>query len=184
MDTKRIVDVQVGRVKGGGGRTILRAVALGSCVAVVLYDPVRKTGAMAHVMLPGRAPAQTKSSQRTRYAADAIDTLLQIMAKTGSRVSDLSAAVVGGANVLRRANDTIGTDNVESSLQILRQKGLKIVAEDNGGYERRNVSIDLEKGILSCTEGDSAERELWRATACPGDIRLRTETRETGNEPL
>ncbi len=163
MDAKRVIDVQTGQVRGGHGKVVLRAVALGSCLAIVLYDPVRKNGAMAHVMLPGKAPAKTEPSERTKYAADAIDTLIEIMAQMGSGKNDFCTAIVGGANVLKRKNDTIARDNVESNLRILEEKELNIIAKRIGGYERRNVSLDLEKGIISYAEGDSIDKELWRA---------------------
>lgn len=163
MEARRVIDVQTGQVRGGQGKVVLRAVALGSCLAIVLYDPVRKNGAMAHVMLPGKAPVKEGPLERTKYAADAIDTLMEIMAQMGSRKNDFCAAVVGGANVLRRQNDTIARDNVESNLRILEEKKLNVVAKRIGGYERRNVSLDLEKGIISYAEGDSIDKELWRA---------------------
>ncbi len=163
METKRVIDVQTGQVRDGQGNAVLRAIALGSCLAIVLYDPARKNGAMAHVMLPGKAPAKAGPLERTRYAADAIDTLMEIMAQMGSKKNDFCAAVVGGANVLKRKNDTIARDNVESNLQILEEQKLNIIAKRIGGYERRNVSIDIEKGIISYAEGDSIDKELWRA---------------------
>lgn len=163
MEARRVIDVQTGRVRGGHGNVVLRAIALGSCLAIVLYDPARKNGAMAHVMLPGKAPPKTEPSERTKYAADAIDALMEIMAQMGSRKNDFCAAVVGGANVLKRQTDTIARDNVESNLRILEEKKLNVVAKHIGGYERRNAYIDLEKGIISYAEGDSVDKELWRA---------------------
>ncbi len=163
MEAKRVIDVQTGQVRSGQGNVVLRAVALGSCLAIVLYDPARKNGAMAHVMLPGKAPAKTGLPERTKYAADAIDALIEIMAQMGSKEDDLCAAVVGGANVLKRQKDTIARDNVESNLRILEEKKLNLVAKHTGGYKRRNISIDLEKGIISYTEGDSIDKVLWRA---------------------
>jgi len=163
MEAKRVIDVQTGQVRGSQGKVVLRAVALGSCLAIVLYDPVRKNGAMAHVMLPGKAPAKAGPLERTKYAADAIDALVEIMKQMGSGKNDFCVAVIGGANVLKRKNDTIARDNVESNFRILEEKKLNIVARHIGGYERRNASIDLEKGIISYAEGDSIDKELWRA---------------------
>ena len=163
METKRVIDVQTGQVEGGHGKVVLRAIALGSCLAIVLYDPARKNGAMAHVMLPGKAPAQTGPAERTKYATDAIDALIEIMTQMGSEKNDFCVAIIGGANVLKRENDTIARDNVESNLRILKEKKLNVVARHVGGYERSNASIDLEKGIVSYTEGDSVDKELWRA---------------------
>ena len=84
------------------------------------------------------------------------------MAKMGSKIQDFKVAVVGGANVLKRENDTIARDNVESNLKILKEKNLEIVATSVGGTERRNVAIDLDKGIITYAQGNSIDKELWR----------------------
>lgn len=159
---KETIDVQTGQVKAAGGKTILRAIALGSCVAVIIYDAKKKNAAMAHVMLPGRAPSKASSKDKTRYAADAIDALLEKMAVLGSEKHDFQVAVVGGANVLKRENDTIARDNVASNLRILREMRLEVVAKSVGGTVRRNVSIDIENGIITYAQGDNCDNELWR----------------------
>ncbi|MBI4669600.1 MAG: hypothetical protein HY747_10555, partial [Elusimicrobia bacterium] len=41
---------------GVGRKAILRADAIGSCIAVAAYDSKKRVGAMAHVMLPGSSP--------------------------------------------------------------------------------------------------------------------------------
>ncbi len=143
METKRVIDVQTGQVRDGQGNAVLRAVALGSCLAIVFYDPARKNGAMAHVMLPGKAPAKAGPGERMKYATDAIDALIEIMENMGSEKGDFCVAIIGGANVLQRENDTIARDNVKSNLRILREKDLNIVARHIGGHERRNAYIDL-----------------------------------------
>ena len=53
---KQVLDVKTGEVKAGTGESVLRSIAIGSCVVVAAYDFNRKTGALAHVMLPGTAP--------------------------------------------------------------------------------------------------------------------------------
>ena len=163
MEAKRVIDIQTGQVRGDRGNAVLRAIALGSCLAIVLYDAARKHGAMAHVMLPGKAPAKAGPGERTKYAADAIDALIEIMANMGSEKGAFCVAVIGGANVLKRENDTIAWDNVKSNLRILQEKELNIVARHIGGDKRRNAYIDLEKGIISYSWGDSDNKVLWRA---------------------
>ena len=65
---KDTIDVQTGEVKAATGKVILRSIALGSCVAIVAYDPNMKNGAIAHVMLPGKATTRTKPDEITKYA--------------------------------------------------------------------------------------------------------------------
>ena len=157
---KKIIDVQTGELNTGKEEVILRSAGIGSCVVIAAYDPGKKTGALAHVMLPGCSPADN-ASQKTRYAADAVEEMISRMAQLGTDMDDLEVILVGGGNVLKRDDDTICDDNIKSVIDILTKKGIRIKAKSVGGTVRRTVSLDIEKGRVYCTEGDSAERLLW-----------------------
>lgn len=159
---KKIVDVQIGQVKAGKGKVILQSKAIGSCVAIVAYDAIKNVGALAHVMLPGRAPAK-KKVEKTKYTANAIDAIISKMSKLDSKKDDIEVVLVGGGNILNREDDTICKDNIESALKLLSEKQLKVRAQAVGGTARRSVSLDVERGIVYCSEGNSSERELWRS---------------------
>ena len=159
---KEIVDVQIGQVKTGKGKVILQSKAIGSCVAIVVYDATKNVGALAHVMLPGRAPAK-KKVEKTKYTANAIDAIVNKMSKLGSKKDDIEVFLVGGGNILNREDDTICKDNIESALKLLSEKQLKVRAQAVGGTARRSASLDIEHGIVSYTEGDGGEKQLWRA---------------------
>jgi chemotaxis protein CheD len=158
----KIVDVQIGQVKVGKGKVILQSKAIGSCVAIVAYDATKNVGALAHVMLPGRAPAK-KSVEKTKYTANAIDAIVNEMSKLGSKKDDIEVVLVGGGNILKREDDTICKDNIESALKLLSEKQLKVRAQAVGGTARRSVSLDVEHGIVSYAEGNGGEKQLWRA---------------------
>ncbi len=161
---KTTVDVQIGQVKAAKGKVILQSKAIGSCIAIIAYDPTNNSGSLAHVMLPGRAPAGKKPSEKTRYAADAIDAIISKMSRLGSKKDDIEVAVVGGGNVLNREDDTVCNDNIKSTLELLEEKHLKVRAQAVGGTERRSVSLDVEHGIVSYAEGNGGEKQLWRAS--------------------
>jgi chemotaxis protein CheD len=160
---KKVRDVQIGQVRADTGGVILKSSAIGSCVVAVAYDTAKKVGAMAHIMLPGRAPTRKKGREKTKYAADAIDAILHKMARLGSATVDIKAAVVGGANVLEREDDTICRANIESTLGLLLEKCLTIAAEATGGTQRRNVRLDIDTGTITYTEGNGGEKQLWKA---------------------
>ena len=160
---RRIIDVQIGQVRTGVGKVILQSKAIGSCVAIIAYDTTKNIGALAHVMLPGSAPANKKQSEKTKYAADAIDAVVSKMRKLGSQKADIEAALVGGGNILNREDDTICQANIESATQILKEKNIPVRAQAVGGTVRRSVSLDVERGIVSYTEGDIGKTTLWRA---------------------
>jgi len=159
---QKIIDVQIGQVKTGVGKVILRSKAIGSCVVIIAYDASKNIGAMAHVMLPGRAPAK-KAVEKTKYAANAIDVMLSKMEGLGSKKDDIEVALVGGGNVLNKEDDTICKDNIESALELLREKHLQVRAKAIGGTNRRSVSLDVERGIAFYTEGNGSKKQLWRA---------------------
>lgn len=159
---QKIIDVQIGQVKAGSGKLILQSKAIGSCVVIIAYDATKKNGSLAHVMLPGSAPAK-KAIEKTKYAADAIDVMLSQMERLGSKDDDIEVALVGGGNILNREDDTICRDNIESALRLLEEKHLKVRAKAVGGTVRRSVCLDVERGIVSCTEGNGSEKQLWRA---------------------
>ena len=161
-NNQKVSDVQIGQVKAGRGKVILQSKAIGSCVAIVAYDATKHIGALAHIMLPGRAPAKKKREERTKYAANAIDAIVSKMSKLGSKKDDIEATLVGGGNILNREDDTICNANIESTLGLLEKKGLNVRAKAVGGIARRSVSLNVERGIVSYTEGDSSEELLWK----------------------
>ena len=159
---KKVIDVQIGEVKAGRGKLMLQSKAIGSCVVIIAYDATQNIGSLAHVMLPGKAPDK-KTGEKTKYAANAIDAIVSRMSLLGSKKDDIEVVLVGGGNILKRKDDTICGDNIESVLELLRKKHLKVSVQAVGGTVRRSVSLDVERGIVSYSEGNSGETELWRA---------------------
>lgn len=160
---KEIIDVQIGQVRADKGNVMLQSKAIGSCVAVVTYDAAKNAGAMAHIMLPGSAPPDKSPAEKNKYAADAIYALLENMEHLGSLPQDLALILVGGANVLKRDDDTICSDNIESILRLLDEKSLKVTAQALGGIDRRSVFLDIEQGTVFYCEGDGSMQQLYSA---------------------
>jgi len=142
---------------------MLRSLAIGSCVVVVAYDVTEGVGALAHVVLPGKA--RRSVVEKTRYADDAIEELLAVMAGAGSRMPDVEVCLVGAGNVLGRADDTICASNIHSVMSSLGMKGIPIRAMVLGGIERKSACLCVKTGRVSYTVGDSEERMLWEPGA-------------------
>jgi chemotaxis protein CheD len=165
---KNMVDVDTGHVAVGQGGSVLRANAIGSCIVVTAYDVRTLNAGMAHILLPGRAPE--KAVSKTRYAVDAIERLLALMAQAGSAVEDVQACLIGAGNVLRDEEETICNHNIASVTQILTEKKISIRACNLGGYERKSALLDITTGQLSYTQGDGPPTVLWcfiEETAAP-----------------
>jgi len=160
-EMREIIDVNTGEVKVAGKKVILRSIAIGSCIVIAAYDCEKKIGAMAHVMLPGSAPKKTL--ERTRYAVDAIGEMIDQMTRAGADKDNIEVCLVGGGNVLRKEDDTICRDNIESTTQLLKEKHIPVRSAVLGGTERKGVFLDVENGTVSYTEGDAKEKPLWKS---------------------
>ena len=160
---KEVIDISTGEVEVAGAGAILRSNAIGSCIVIAAYDSSKKVGAMAHIMLPGRAP-KGAYDKRTRYAANAIDEMINGMTRTGANQCDLEVCLVGAGNVLKKQDDTICKNNIESITHLLLQKDIPVKAAALGGTERRSVFLDIENGRISFIEGDGEEKLLWKSS--------------------
>ncbi|MBL7152709.1 MAG: chemotaxis protein CheD [Phycisphaerae bacterium] len=158
-----IIDVQIGQVKAGTGAIVLETRAIGSCIAIAAYDAGKKAGALAHVMLSGKAPVGSKESEKMRYVVDAIEAIVDRMGDLGSKAGEIVVVVAGGGNMLDREDDAICRDNIESVLELLEKNGLRVAAQALGGTDRRSVFLDVGRGVIFCVEGDGPKIELWRA---------------------
>ena len=159
---EKIVNVSTGEVKVGRKREILKSTAIGSCVVIAAYDSERNIGIMAHVMLPGRAP-KSAYGESTRYAADALDEMIRIITAQGANLCDLGVCLVGAGNVLKKQDDTVCKNNIESITQLLKEKNIPVRAAVLGGTERKSISLDIESGSVYYTEGDRKEKVLWKS---------------------
>ncbi|MEA1874556.1 MAG: chemotaxis protein CheD [Bacteroidota bacterium] len=133
---------------------------LGSCVAVIAYDKTSKTGGIAHIMLPGKSPKENKTEEN-KYAENAIENLLDELKKSGSNKANIEICLLGGANVLRKENDTTADKLIFSVFEIMERKKLSIKRTSLGGYERRTVNLYLYSGIVTFILGDKSEAELF-----------------------
>jgi len=75
--------------------------ALGSCIAVVLYDPATKVGGLLHYMLPESALDVQKAQENPYMFADTgIKALLKEVAANGAQARRMVVRLAGGAQVL------------------------------------------------------------------------------------
>ncbi|HIP96304.1 MAG TPA: chemotaxis protein CheD [Anaerolineae bacterium] len=140
--------VGIGEVRVATAPATLIVRGLGSCVAVILYDPTARVAGLAHVVLPEEP--KMPADGRTRSAPGAIEGLLAEMLRHGARRVALMAHVVGGAQVLRTAGGTaVGQRNVVAVHTVLRQEGIPIHTEDTGGHRARSLTFDVSSGELT-----------------------------------
>jgi len=132
----------------------LAAVALGSCVAIVLHDPTARIGGMAHVLLPSQALSRDRVHPG-RFAQTAVPTLVERMIARGARAPAISARLVGGASMFTNLTPPgtiqMGDRNVVAAREALHRHGIRLIAEAVGGDFGRTAELDVETGRLSIT---------------------------------
>ncbi|MBN1926285.1 MAG: chemotaxis protein CheD [Prolixibacteraceae bacterium] len=153
MFTDNIEYVSPGMVVVGKEEGLLISTPLGSCVAVCMYDDLKKTGGMAHVMLPGKTPDKSKFDEY-KYAEDAINNLYEQLIFAGVKRKNLKVCLIGGANVLKKEGDTLVDDIINSVLKTIKNLKLPVIKTSLHGYERRSATIDLKTGNVFFTIGD------------------------------
>jgi len=124
----------------------LACLGLGSCVAVILYDPVMKMGGIVHVLLP-KAPHNCDSDEK--YADTGTKKLVKELLAKGASKERLVAKLVGGAQMfpsLSLSVSDIGRHNIEEAKRILKDIGVKIVSEDTQGNRGRSAYLNTENG--------------------------------------
>lgn len=136
---------------------ILKTYALGSCVAVMILDPVTRCISMAHIALPESKISPSKAQVLPGYFADtAIPVLFDEMKKqAGGKLSPPAKLIVkmcGGANVSDENNTfNIGKRNALAVKKALWKYGLGPRADDTGGNFSRTVTLYQKNGLAVIT---------------------------------
>ena len=124
------------------GDDIIISTVLGSCVAVALYDPTRRSGGLNHFMLPGSIERHNFMNETGKYGVFAMELLLNSLLREGSRKSSIRAKVFGGGHVLASAvqgSGSVPRSNVEFAIDYLQTEGIPIESQDVGGTTARKV---------------------------------------------
>jgi chemotaxis protein CheD len=137
-------------VFSGPNLTVLRALGLGSCIGMCVFDPASKLGCLAHIMLPeSRGKGE---EQLGKYADTAVPFVIDEMVRRGSNKSKLCVAMAGGAQLFsfEGASDRmdVGRRNTEAVKQFLASSRVRICAEDVGGKFGRTLVMDTTTGAV------------------------------------
>lgn len=131
---------------------ILAAIGLGSCVAVILYDPAIRLGALVHVLLPSHSLSRQQDNP-ARAADTAVPAVIQTMLERGADTTRLVARLVGGsmmfADLMPSGAVHIGERNVVACRAGLRDAGVPIVGESVGGKRGRSVWFDVARNVVT-----------------------------------
>jgi len=133
---------------------VLVAVALGSCVAVTLYDAQSRIGGMAHVLMPNPSMGRV-TGEPGRYAPTAVAAMVERMIARGARTPSIVARLIGGASMFVSLTPPgtmqMGDRNVVAAREALHKHGIRLVGEAVGGDFGRTAEFNLETGRIVVT---------------------------------
>ncbi|MEQ8660180.1 MAG: chemotaxis protein CheD, partial [Gammaproteobacteria bacterium] len=132
----------------GDGATRIRTL-LGSCVAMVLWHPLRRLGGMCHYLLPTRQAAARDAALDGRYADEALWLFMHELERTRTHPCDYQVKLFGGGHMLGGgAGDSASVPqrNVAKARELMSAHGFRVIAQDLGGRGHRNVIFDLWSG--------------------------------------
>ncbi|MBN1828938.1 MAG: chemotaxis protein CheD [Deltaproteobacteria bacterium] len=136
--------------------------ALGSCVAIVVYDWDAKIGGMLHYMLSDSMIDARKAAEKPAMFADTgIPLLFKSCYKAGAEKRRMNVKVIGGARILDRdGHFEIGQKNIVAARKIFWKNNVIVDAEDTGGDFNRTVRLDMATGRTHVYNAQGYDREL------------------------
>jgi chemotaxis protein CheD len=137
---------------------------LGSCIAMVLWHPAERTGAMSHCLLARRGTGANGEAEG-RYCDEALALMLDGLGKAGVPIAGCQAKLFGGGNMFPGQFITgvseIGRNNGEVARALLREQRIPIVAESLFGFGHRMIVFDIDSGDVWQRQVDQGVEESW-----------------------
>jgi chemotaxis protein CheD len=132
---------------------VVKTFALGSCVAVMVYDLKLKVAGMVHVALPDSSIKPERAASLPGYFADTgVATLFRLLSRFRSGMigtRGLTVKLAGGASIMAtHAGFNIGKRNTEAVLAHLGALGITPMSMQVGGSISRTVSIEVDTGRI------------------------------------
>ena len=147
MDFDKVINVGISDMNYASSPMHLRT-NLGSCVALILYDTVKKVGGLVHIMLPKAYKGETKIA---KFADTAVPALINgMISKWGCEKKSLVAKIFGGAKILNISPNDIGKNITEEVIRLVGEHEIKIKAIKTGGMKGYVVQLDTSTGMVAC----------------------------------
>jgi len=135
----------------------LSTYALGSCVGIVVYDPVSHAGGLLHIMLPDSKISPDKAiSQPAMFADTGLPLLFRAVLGLKAERARLRVLIAGGASVLCGSDSfKIGERNIRATLEWLTRNGFSARNQVTGGTVNRTLHLDVGNGSLALKAPDA-----------------------------
>lgn len=146
----------------GNIEDVLITYALGSCIAVVVYDPTVKVGGLLHFMLPDSLLNLNKAKNTPAMFADTgIPLLFKSCYTLGAQKKRMTVKIAGGARILDNAKHfRIGKKNITALRKIFWRNNVLIDGEDIGKNNHRTIQLGISTGKVVVKNSGGTWREL------------------------
>jgi len=126
----------------------LMTYSLGSCIGLVIYDPVVKVGGILHYMLPESQIDKTKAQKNPYMFADTgIPRLFKGAYKFDAKKNRMKIYVFGGAQILdQKGFFNIGKRNYMALKKMFFKNKVIIDTEETGGEVNRTIRLEIKTG--------------------------------------
>jgi len=150
---KRIV--QVGDMKIGVKGDEIVTHALGSCLGLMIYDPVAQVGGMLHAMLPlSKISPQKAEANPYMFVDKGVPVLFKEVYGLGGQKERLIVKAAGcGSPIGKNEMFKIGERNYTVLKKLLWKNGLLLKAEEIGGSISRTIYFDILTGRVTIKSG-------------------------------
>jgi chemotaxis protein CheD len=158
-----IIAVGIGELKAANTPgSVLRTIALGSCIGVALVAPRLQVAGLLHIALPDSSINRKLALARPGYFADTgIPILIKKMFDYGCQYTDLIVKIAGGANIMDpQETFRIGSRNTLAVKKHLWRYKLGPVDEDVGDSISRTMTVAVDTGRVIITSPGNGEWEL------------------------
>jgi len=155
---KQIVGVADMKVSNKQTESII-TYALGSCIGLIIYDPVVKVGGILHYMLPESSIDKEKAAARPYMFADSgIPRLFKSAYKLGAVKQRMKVYVAGGAEILdQKGFFNIGKRNYMALKKMFFKNKMMIDKQSVGGNTNRTIRIEIATGEIYIKTSGSKE---------------------------
>jgi chemotaxis protein CheD len=159
--TRRVVGV-ADMALSGSPDELLVTYSLGSCIAVIIFDPEACVGGMLHFMLPESSLDPEKAAKNPYMFADTgITRLFKSSYQMGAKKENIVVKAFGGAQMLDpNGLFNIGKRNYLAMRKIFWKNNVAITAEHVGGEVNRTVRLEMDTGRVFLRAGNGAEMEV------------------------
>lgn len=139
---------------------------LGSCLAIIFYNPRLRLAAIAHAQLaekclydgnclqkcsdycPSPCYHETLNSNPYKYVSCSIRSMLKLFVQQGVLAHEINVQLFGGASILPLAYPvkSVGQQNIEVAYKMLEQCHLRLTNQDIGGTSGRTLYFYSDTG--------------------------------------